>query len=153
MTNDKFTKLELILLHISRYLQEPEQAEELETRPYVYWGEIERYGKLDIDFCVEDLFNEMATCGDDEPEIMEIRDAADEVAVATLKLKKILDKYENKEVKTSESFKTLWDYIDTLKEGSDEWRIAMNLGTKYHRDGKNPDEYIEEIIAKVNDKK
>lgn len=92
--NYLFTELEMILLHISRYLQEPDQEEEMETYPYVFWGEMERYGKLGLDFCADKLFNEMATCGDDEPEIMEIRDAADEVAVATLKLKKLLDNYE-----------------------------------------------------------
>ena len=48
------------------------------------------------------------------------------------------------------SSKTFWDYIDTLKDGTDEWRIAMHLGTKYHREGKNPDNYLDEIIAKVN---
>lgn len=51
-----------------------------------------------------------------------------------------------------DSFKTFWDYIDTLKDGSDEWRIAMDLGAKYHREGKNPDNYINEIIEKVNKK-
>lgn len=50
------------------------------------------------------------------------------------------------------SFKTFWDYLDTLKDGTDEWRIAMDLGSKYHREGKNPDNYLDEIIAKVNKK-
>ena len=52
----------------------------------------------------------------------------------------------------NESPKTFWDYIDTLKDGSDEWRIAMDLGSKYHNEGKNPDNYIDEIINKVNKK-
>jgi len=45
--------------------------------------------------------------------------------------------------------KTLWEYIDTLKDGSDEWRMAIDLGTKYNKEGKNPDEYLDEIIKKV----
>ena len=51
-----------------------------------------------------------------------------------------------------ESFKTFWDYVDTLEDGTEKWRVAMNLGTKYHREGKNPDNYLDEIIAKVNKK-
>lgn len=50
-------------------------------------------------------------------------------------------------------YKSFWDYIDTLEDGTDEWRIAMDLGTKYHKDGKNPDEYLEEIINKVKHSK
>jgi len=48
---------------------------------------------------------------------------------------------------------TLWEYIDTLEDGSDEWRLAIDLGTKYHKAGKNPDEYLEEIINKVEHSK
>ena len=44
---------------------------------------------------------------------------------------------------------TFWEYIDTLEDGTDKWRKAMDLGSKYHKDGKNPDEYLEEIIKKV----
>lgn len=47
---------------------------------------------------------------------------------------------------------TLWEYIDTLEDGSDEWKIAIDLGSKYHKDGKNPDKYLDEIIKKVNKK-
>lgn len=47
---------------------------------------------------------------------------------------------------------TLWEYIDTLEDNSDEWRKAIDLGTKYHKAGKNPDEYIDEIIKKVENK-
>jgi len=54
--------------------------------------------------------------------------------------------------KPSKKPETLWEYIDTLKDGSDEWRIAIDLGRKYYKEGKNPDEYIEEIIEKVNKK-
>lgn len=46
-----------------------------------------------------------------------------------------------------------WDYVDTLEDGSDKWRIAIDLGSKYHKDGKNPDEYLEEIINKVEHSK
>lgn len=51
--------------------------------------------------------------------------------------------------KPSKEPKTLWEYIDTLEDGSDEWRIAIDLGSKYHKAGKNPDEYLDEIIKKV----
>lgn len=44
---------------------------------------------------------------------------------------------------------TFWDYVDTLEDGSDDWRYAMQLGQKYHNAGKNPDEYLDEIIKKV----
>ena len=47
-------------------------------------------------------------------------------------------------------YKSFWEYIDTLDSYSDEWRIAIDLGSKYHKAGKNPDEYLEEIINKVN---
>ena len=47
---------------------------------------------------------------------------------------------------------TFWDYVNTLENGSDEWKIAIDLGSKYHKEGKNPDEYLEEIIKKVNKK-
>jgi len=46
-------------------------------------------------------------------------------------------------------YKSFWEYIDTLDSYSDEWYIAMDLGTKYHKEGKNPDEYLDEIIKKV----
>ena len=49
--------------------------------------------------------------------------------------------------------KTLWEYVDTLEKGSDEWRIAIDLGSKYHRAGKNPDDYLNEIIKKVEHSK
>ena len=44
---------------------------------------------------------------------------------------------------------TFWDYVDTLEDGSDDWRYAMQLGQKYHNAGKNPDDYLDEIIKKV----
>jgi len=44
---------------------------------------------------------------------------------------------------------TFWDYLDTLEDGSDDWRYAMQLGQKYHNAGKNPDDYLDEIIKKV----
>lgn len=47
---------------------------------------------------------------------------------------------------------TFWDYVSTLENGSDEWKIAIDLGSKYRKEGKNPDEYFEEIIKKVNKK-
>ena len=47
---------------------------------------------------------------------------------------------------------TFWDYVDTLEDGSNDWRYAMQLAQEYHNEGKNPDEYLEEIIKKVNKK-
>ena len=47
---------------------------------------------------------------------------------------------------------TFWDYVDTLEDGTDDWRYAMQLGQKYHNAGKNPDDYLDEIIKKVNKK-
>lgn len=57
----------------------------------------------------------------------------------------------NSELKNKEKM-SFWDYIETLEKNSDEWRIVMDLGTKYHKEGKNPDEYLQEIIQEVNDK-
>lgn len=45
---------------------------------------------------------------------------------------------------------TFWEYVDTLEDETDKWRKVMDLGSKYHKAGKNPDEYLEEIINKVN---
>lgn len=47
---------------------------------------------------------------------------------------------------------TFWGYVDTLEDGSDDWRYAMQIGSKYYKAGKNPDEYLDEIIKKVNKK-
>ena len=54
--------------------------------------------------------------------------------------------------KKKETPKTFWAYVDTLEDDSDNWRYAMQLGQKYHNAGKNPDEYLEEIINKINKK-
>lgn len=51
--------------------------------------------------------------------------------------------------KPSKKPTTLWEYIDTLENGSDEWRIAIDLGIKYHKAGKNPDDHLDEIIKNV----
>lgn len=45
--------------------------------------------------------------------------------------------------------KSFWDYIDTLPDDTDIWRYAMNIGKKYHNEGKNPDDYLEKIIADI----
>ena len=47
---------------------------------------------------------------------------------------------------------TFWGYVETLKDGTDEWRKAIDLGGKYHRQGKDPDKYLDEIIKKVENK-
>lgn len=54
--------------------------------------------------------------------------------------------------KKKETPKTFWAYVDTLEDNSDDWRYAMQLGQKYHKVGKNPDEYLEEIIKNVKKK-
>ena len=53
-------------------------------------------------------------------------------------------------VKEKQKKNTFWDYVHTLDKSSDEWRIAMEIGQEYHDSGKNPDEYVNEIQAKVN---
>ena len=62
------------------------------------------------------------------------------------------ERYEEMLQKFNENKITFWDYVDSLKDESDEWRIALDLGKKYHNDGKNPDIYLEEIIAKVKER-
>lgn len=46
---------------------------------------------------------------------------------------------------------SLVDYIKSLDkpETYDKWRYAYDLWVKYHNSGKNPDDYIDEIIDKV----
>ena len=44
---------------------------------------------------------------------------------------------------------TFWDYVAQLEDGSDEWRIAMNIGKKYFSMCKNPDDYLEDIKGEV----
>ena len=44
---------------------------------------------------------------------------------------------------------TFWDYVAQLEDGSDEWRIAMNIGKKYFNMCKNPDDYLEDIKGEV----
>ena len=48
---------------------------------------------------------------------------------------------------------TFWGYVDTLEDGSDDWRYAMQIGSKYYKAGKNPDEYLSEIINNVEHSK
>jgi len=66
-----------------------------------------------------------------------------------------IDKDEN-EVFSSEDeirnkFKkpTFWDYVRQLEDGSDEWRVAIDTGTKYFNMNKNPDDYLEDIKFEV----
>lgn len=44
---------------------------------------------------------------------------------------------------------TFWEYVRTLKEYSDEWRLAMEIGQQYHDSGKNLDDYLKEIKEKI----
>lgn len=45
---------------------------------------------------------------------------------------------------------SFWDYVETLDEESDEYQIAMTLGAKYHKQRKNPDDYLDEIKNEVS---
>lgn len=47
---------------------------------------------------------------------------------------------------------TIFDYIKTLEDGSDKWRQAFIEMDKYVRDGKDPNEYLQEIMKKVERK-
>ena len=67
-----------------------------------------------------------------------------------------IDKDEN-EVFSSEDeirnkFKKLsfWDYVASLEDGTDEWRVAIDTGTKYFNMHKNPDDYINDIKNEVD---
>jgi len=60
-----------------------------------------------------------------------------------------IDNYCKEELK-DEDDAPFWSYIHSLKEKTDEWRYAMDLGAHYHKDGKDPNEYIDEIKEKVN---
>ena len=48
------------------------------------------------------------------------------------------------------TYKSFWDYVATLDKDSDEYRDAMKIGAKYHMAGKNPDDYLDEIVNEVN---
>lgn len=63
---------------------------------------------------------------------------------------KIVEKKKEKKEKIKLLF---WDFINTLKEGSDIWTYAMNIGKKFHNEGKNPDDYMDEIVEDVNNVK
>ena len=56
-------------------------------------------------------------------------------------------------IKKEKKINNFWEYIDTLEDGSDDWRYAMNLGQKFHREGKNPDNYLAKIISMVEKSK
>lgn len=46
---------------------------------------------------------------------------------------------------------TFWDYIDTINREKEygKWRLAMDIGTEYHANAKDPDKFLDEIIQKV----
>ena len=60
-----------------------------------------------------------------------------------------IDNYCKEELK-DEDGAPFWSYIRSLKEKTDKWRYAMDLGTQYHKDGKDLNKYIDEIKGKVN---
>ena len=57
----------------------------------------------------------------------------------------------NKENK--KKFNSFCDYVDTLPEGSTIWTYAMNFAKKLHNEGKNIDEYLDEVINSVENVK
>ena len=56
-------------------------------------------------------------------------------------------------IKKEKKINNFWEYIDTIPQNSIIWTYAMNLGKKYHNEGKNPDDYLKEIIADVEETK
>jgi hypothetical protein len=55
-------------------------------------------------------------------------------------------------IKRDTKINNFWDYINTLEDGTDKWRYAIDLGKKFHDNGKDPNEYIEKIISEVETK-
>ena len=47
-----------------------------------------------------------------------------------------------------------WDYIVTIDQEKeyDKWRLTMDTASEYHAMAKDPDEFIDEIIQKVEEK-
>ena len=66
---------------------------------------------------------------------------------------KMLKDYVYKTYINTKNPNTFWNYIDTLPDNSDIWRYAMNISKKYHNEGKNPDDYLDEIINEVENVK
>jgi hypothetical protein len=57
------------------------------------------------------------------------------------------------EEETPKIYKDIWEYIGSLPVGSDKWRNAYDISfEEYHNKGKNPSDYLEEIIKKVEEK-
>lgn len=61
-------------------------------------------------------------------------------------------KFVEKKVVDVEDIKTVFDYIRTLEDGTDKWRQAFIEMDKCVRDGKNPDDYLQDIMTKVEKK-
>jgi hypothetical protein len=49
--------------------------------------------------------------------------------------------------KSDKKFDSIFEYTRTLKDGTDKWRFAIDTATKYAKENKNPNDYIEEIIT------
>ncbi len=81
---------------------------------------------------------------DDEAQIGAIQLACDlaDVKDVTLDIDKVNDN----------NYNTIWDYINSLPEGSDKWKYAIDISRKYHQNSKNPDCYVLEIKQKVDNK-
>lgn len=66
-----------------------------------------------------------------------------------------IDKNENEifssedEIRNKFKKPTFWDYVRQLEDGSDEWRVAIDTGTKYFNMNKNPDDYLDDIKFEV----
>lgn len=61
---------------------------------------------------------------------------------------RIVEKKEEKKIENKKQ--SFWDFVKTLKNNDDIWTYAMNLGQKFHNEGKNPDDHIDYIIDEVN---
>ena len=90
---------------------------------------------------------------DMKKELITIKPSTHEIVVA--EGFKIVEKggkfYIEPDKKETSKYTDLREYIKSLdKPGTyDKWRYAYDLWVKYHNSGKNPDDYIDEIIKKV----
>ena len=61
---------------------------------------------------------------------------------------RIVEKKEEKKIENKKQ--SFWNFVNTLKKSSDIWTYTMNLGQKFHNEGKNPDDHLDYIIEEVN---
>ena len=60
----------------------------------------------------------------------------------------VLTEEQLKLVNPKQPFRSIFDYIKTLEDGSDEWRYAIDYASKYH-DTKTVDEMIKHIKKQI----